>query len=84
MRDRQDWPSARDLVNARFARFLKELAHYEHEEHRRETLDAFLDAYSAWRRTHSVARRAEVEHLAEELHALDARFVFHFEGVPVA
>lgn len=84
MRDQQEWPSARELVNARFARFLKELAQYERDERRRETLDAFLDAYSAWRRTHSAARRAEVERLAEELHALDARFVFHVEGAPVA
>lgn len=80
----QEWPSPRDVANARFARFLKDLAHYEQEEQRREKLDAFLDAYSVWRRTHSAVRRAEVEHLAQELHALDAHFVFHFAGVPVA
>lgn len=80
----QEWPSPRDVANARFARFLKELAQYEHAEQRREKLDAFLDAYSAWRRTHSASRRADVERLAEELHALDARFVFHVEEVHVA
>lgn len=84
MRDQQEWPSARDLVNARFARFLKELARYEREERRRAALDAFLDAYSAWRHAPSAAGRAEVERLADALHALDARFVFHVEGAPVA
>ena len=84
MRDQQEWPSTRDLANARFAQFLKELAQYEHDQQRREKMDAFLDAYSAWRRTHAAVQRAAVERLAEELHALDAHFVFHFEGVPVA
>ena len=84
MRNQQEWPSTRELANARFTRFLEELAQYEYEEQRREKLDAFLDAYSTWRRSHSAVWRAEVERLAEELHALDARFIFHFEGAPVA
>ena len=84
MRDQQDYPTPRDLANARFARFMKELTQYEHAEQRREKLDAFLDAYSAWRRTHAEGVRVQVEHLAEELHALDAHFQFHFEREPVA
>ena len=84
MREQQDYPTPRDLANARFARFMNELTQYEHAEQRREKLDAFLDAYSAWRRTPTEGVRVQVEHLAEELHALDAHFEFHLERESVA
>ena len=77
MRERE-WPSPRELANARFARFLRELGQYEREEQRRLKMDAFLDAYSLWRRTHATVWRIEVERLAQELHELDAEFAFHF------
>ena len=77
------WPSTRELADARFLRFLKELAVYERQLEREEQLNAFLDAYSCWRRTHDAAWRAEVERRAQVLHALDAHFSFHFEREPV-
>ena len=83
MRERH-WPSTHEVSEARFARFLKELALYEHEQLVREKMDAFLDAYSYWRRTHQRGWRAEVERLADELHALDAHFAFHFEQESVS
>ena len=52
------------------------------KEQRRQKLDAFLDAYSLWRRTHATVWRIEVERLAQELRALDADFAFHFTGEP--
>ena len=80
MREPKEWPSSRDLADARFARFVKDLAHYEREERRREKLDAFLDAYSCWRRTHDEVWRLQMERLADELHDLDARFAFPLKG----
>ncbi len=83
MRERS-WPSPHEVFEARFARFLKELAVYERAQRVRETTDAFLDAYSLWRRTHQMVWRVEAERLAGQLHTLDVRFEFHFDREPVA
>jgi len=45
-------PSELEISEARFKRFLKELDGYERKLMFERTLDAFLDLYSSWKRTH--------------------------------
>ncbi len=67
-------PSALELSEARFRRFLKDLEVYERKLAFEYTLDAFLDLYSAWRRTHTEPLKLRLVLLAFELHRLDPEF----------
>ena len=63
-----------ELSEARFKRFLKELEAYEQKFFFERTLDAFLDLYSSWRKTHDDALKLRVVMLAFELHRMDPHF----------
>ena len=66
--------SAAELSDARFRRFLRELNAYEQKLTFEETLDAFLDLYSAWMKTREPWLKIRVVMLAFELHRLDPQF----------
>ena len=72
---RQPVPSAPEVSEARFRRFLKDLEGYERKLVFERTLDAFLDLYSQWRRTRRSDLKLRVVMLAFELHRLDPGFV---------
>jgi hypothetical protein len=63
-----------EIAEARFRRFLRELNTYERRLTFAETLDAFLDLYSAWMKTHEPALKIRLVMLAFELHRLDPLF----------
>ena len=63
-----------ELSEARFKRFLRELGAYEHKLAFEETLNAFLDLYSAWMKTHEPWLKIRVVMLAFELHRMDPAF----------
>ena len=44
-------PTALEVSEARFKRFLRDLEGYERRLTFERTLDAFLDVYSAWKKT---------------------------------
>jgi len=67
-------PTALEISEARFKRFLKELETYERKLAYERTLDAFLDLYSSWKRTHEPPIKLRLVMLAFELHRLDAEF----------
>ena len=67
-------PSDLEVTEARFKRFLKDLHTYEQRLTFERTLDAFLDVYSAWRKTHNEATKLRLVMLAFELHRLDHQF----------
>ena len=67
-------PSAREVFEARFQRFLREMALYERRVTFEQTLDAFLDLYSAWKKTRASHMKLRLVLLACELHRLDHRF----------
>ena len=67
-------PSELEVHEARFKRFLKDLETYERKLAFERTLDAFLDLYSAWRRTHAQPLKLRLVMLAFELHRLDSEF----------
>ncbi len=63
-----------ELTEARFKRFTRELAVYERKLTFEETLNSFLDLYSAWIKTHQQELKMRVVMLAFELHRLDPAF----------
>ena len=67
-------PSDLEVSEARFKRFLKDLHTYEQRLSFERTLDAFLDVYSSWKRTHEEALKLRLVMLAFELHRLDPQF----------
>jgi len=64
----------RDVSEARFKRFVKELNAYERKMLYDDTLDAFLDAYSTWLKTHESPLKLRLVMLAFQLHELDPAF----------
>ena len=67
-------PTALEVSEARFKRFLKELEAYERQFIYERTMDAFLDLYSAWKRTHERPLKLRLVMLAFELHRLNHEF----------
>ena len=67
-------PSAPEVSEARFKRFVKELEAYERKMTFERTLDAFLDLYSAWRKSRQPLLKLRLVMLAFELHRLDRQF----------
>lgn len=63
-----------DLSEARFRRFLREFTAYEQRLAFDDTLDAFLDVYSEWLKTHEPWLKMRVVMLAFELHRLNPAF----------
>ncbi len=63
-----------ELADARFKRFMREMAVYERKLTFDETLNAFLDLYSSWIKTHQSDLKMRVVMLAFELHRLDPAF----------
>jgi hypothetical protein len=67
-------PTALDVSEARFKRFLKDLETYERKLAFERTLDAFLDLYSSWKKTHRQDIKVRLVMLVFELHRLDPDF----------
>jgi len=67
-------PTEHEVTEARFRRFLKELDTYERKVIFERTLDAFLDLYSSWKKTHQAPLKVRLVMLAFELHRLDHEF----------
>ena len=67
-------PSASELSEARFKRFLKDIELYERRMSFERTLDSFLDLYSPWKKTHQEALKLRLVMLLFELHRLDHEF----------
>jgi hypothetical protein len=65
---------ASEVSEARFRRFVKDLESYERKLTFQRTMDAFLDLYSAWKRTHHQSLKVRLVMLAFELHRLDHEF----------
>ena len=63
-----------EISEARFRRFLRELNAYEHRVAFEDTLDTFLDLYSAWMKTHEPWMKIRLGMLAFELHRIDPAF----------
>ena len=68
-------PTALEMSEARFKRFLKDLETYERSLIFQRTLDAFLDLYSLWKRTRQRPLKLRLVMLAFELHRLDHNFL---------
>ena len=81
---RQTPVSRGEIFEARFKRFMRELSAYERKLLFHETLDTFLDLYSAWKKTREPWMKVRLVMLAFELNRLDASFecdlAFHDEG----
>ena len=67
-------PNALEVSEARFKRFLKDLESYERKLTFERTLDAFLDLYSSWKKTHEPPLKLRLVMLAFELHRLNGQF----------
>ena len=67
-------PTSLEVSEARFKRFLKDLESYERKFAYQRTLDAFLDLYSAWKKTHQPPLKVRLVMLVFELHRLDRDF----------
>ena len=67
-------PTALEVSDARFKRFLKDFGTYERKLMFERTLDAFLDLYSSWKKTGQKSLKLRVVMLAFELHRLDRDF----------
>jgi len=67
-------PTALDVSEARFKRFVRDLETYERRLTFERTLDAFLDLYSSWRKTRQPPLKLRLVMLAFELHRLDHQF----------
>ena len=67
-------PTALEISEARFKRFLKDLETYERKLTFERTLDAFLDVYSLWKKTQRQLLKLRLVMLAFELHRLDHEF----------
>ena len=68
--------SRQDVSEARFRRFVRELKAYERKLSADETLNAFLDLYSQWRKTREPMLKVGLVMLAFELNRLDPSFEF--------
>lgn len=79
-------PTSQEVCEARFKRFLKELEAYERKLAFQRTLDAFLDLYSSWKKTHEEEMKLRLVMLAFELHRLDPEFLcdLSFDETPAA
>ena len=66
--------SPSELSEARFKRFMRDLGAYERKRTFEESLNAFLDLYSLWMKTHEPALKLRLVMLAFELHRLDPAF----------
>ena len=66
--------SAPEVSEARFRRFLKDLETYERKFIFERTLDAFLDLYSLWKRTHEQLLKLRLVMLVFELRRLNEEF----------
>ena len=81
-------PTALEVSEARFKRFLKDLETYERQFLYERTMDAFLDLYSTWKKTHARPLKLRLVMLAFELHRLNSEFVcdllFQDGGQPAA
>ena len=67
-------PHVADVSEARFKRFLKDFEVYERKFIFDQTLDAFLDLYSLWRKTHERPLKLRLVMLVFELHRLNHEF----------
>ena len=67
-------PTAPEVMEARFKRFQRDLEAYERKLTFEQTLDAFLDLYSAWKKSHHRPLKLRLVMLAFELHRLDHAF----------
>ena len=67
-------PTAPEVSEARFRRFLKDLETYERRVAFERTLDAFLDLYSQWRKSRRETLKVRLVMLAFELHRLYQQF----------
>ena len=67
-------PSAVEVSEARFKRFLKEFETYERKLTFERTMDSFLDLYSAWKKTHAAPIKLRLVMLVFELHRLNHDF----------
>ncbi len=68
-------PTSLEVSEARFKRFLKDLETYERRFAYERTLDAFLDLYSSWKKSHDQVVKLRLVMLAFELHRLDGTFL---------
>ena len=77
-------PTAQEISEARFKRFIKELETYERKFIFERTLDAFLDLYSEWKHRPANDLKLRLVMLAFELHRLNAEFVcdLSFQDTP--
>ena len=66
--------SQQELSEARFKRFMRDFNTYERKAAFEETLNTFLDLYSAWLKTREADLKIRVVLLAFELHRLDPSF----------
>ena len=64
-----------EISEARFRRFLRELHAYERRLSYQDTLDTFLDLYSAWMKTREPWLKIRLVMLAFELHRIEPAFV---------
>ena len=78
-------PSALEVSEARFKRFVKEMETYEKKLTFERTLDAFLDLYSDWKKSHGQEVKLRLVMLGFELHRLNPEFQFDlfFRDEPV-
>ena len=67
-------PTAPEVSEARFKKFMKELEVYERKLTFERTLDAFLDLYSSWKKRQDPQLKLRLVMLAFELHRLDPEF----------
>ena len=67
-------PTAPEVIEARFKRFLKDVEVYERKLTFERTLDAFLDVYSSWKRTRDQTVKLRLVMLAFELHRRNSEF----------
>lgn len=67
-------PSALEISEARFKRFLHDFDVYERKLAFERTMDTFLDLYSAWRKTHDQPMKLRLVMLVFELHRLNRDF----------
>ena len=77
-------PTALEVSEARFKRFVKEMDAYERKLTFERTLDAFLDLYSEWKKTREEGLKLRLVMLAFELHRLDRQFAcdLNFQETP--
>ena len=73
---RESLPAPKGVLKAYVEQLLYDVARYERECLLAAKQDAFLDAYSAWRKTPHPVLRLQVEDLARDLERLDPTFHF--------